>query len=198
MGLEAEESDDPISIWPSSDDVERLEPCPPCPVEMPAVQSPEPSTNITSHATLSLMASESAVPLSEPLTSLRDAVTTPPAFTEFNRDTAFSVQPFMHMAEPSRSSKIENPDDKATIRIACDRLASSCVNCWCNGLEHHSHRLADCRLKPINLCNDSENLRKWLSTLRLPIGCCFYCGCPLKVYSPYANLFYGFPDVLLR
>lgn len=66
-----------------------------------------------------------------------------------------------------------------SIRIACDNLAKSCVACWCNGLEYHSHSLADCHWKPSGLCD--ENWRKWVSTLRLPIGCCFYCGCPQKV-----------------
>jgi hypothetical protein len=147
-----------------------VEACPPV---------PEPNTNNTSHAA-------------------------PPAFTEFNRDTTFTGSAQPYMAEPNRCSKTENPDDKGTIhhasdiRVACDRLASSCVNCWCNGLEHHSHRLADCRLKPINLCN--ENWRKWLSTLRLPFGCCSYCGCPQKVFSTLYNHIYGFkfPEVLLR
>lgn len=64
------------------------------------------------------------------------------------------------------------------IRIACDRLAKSCVNCWCNGLNYHSHSLAECRWTASLL---NENWRKWRSKLRLPIGCCFYCGCSEKV-----------------
>lgn len=180
MGLEAEDSEsgDPNIIWPSSDDDE------PCP---------------TSHATLlSSIASDSdtesaiQLELSQPLPS-RD-VSNPPYSTEFNADFKSSAQPFAeHMVEPtSRSSKIENLDDKGpgTIRIACDKLASSCVNCWSNGLNYHSHRLVDCPFKPIDLCN--ENWKKWRSTFRLPISCCFFCGCPQKVSSPLQTYFTAF------
>ena len=62
------------------------------------------------------------------------------------------------------------------VRIACDSLAKSCVNCWCNGFEHHSHSLADC-LTDLR----AKSFKIWLSALRLPVGCCFYCGCPQKV-----------------
>ena len=194
MEAEDSKSGDSNSIWPSSDDDE---PCPPCPVEMPVVKSLKSSTN-TSHATLlsSIVSdsdTESVIQLefSQPLPS-RD-VSTPPYSTEFNAAFKSNAQPFEHMVEPtSRSSKIENLDDKGpgTIRIACDKLASSCINCWCNGLKYHSHRLVDCPFKPIDLCN--ENWKKWRSTFRLPISCCFFCGCPQKVSSPYANLFHGF------
>lgn len=59
------------------------------------------------------------------------------------------------------------------IRITCNRLARSCINCWCNGLEYHSHDLERCRWSP--------GWKEWASTLRLPVGYCFYCGCPQKV-----------------
>lgn len=160
QGLDAAASEESDDPIASSDDVEA------CPT------FPEPNTNNTS-----------------------ESLTAPPlvAFTEFNHVTTFTSSAQPYMAEPSRSS-IENQDGKGTvhhdIRVACDRLASSCVNCWCNGLEHHSHRLADCRLKPIYLSN--ENWRKWLSSLRLPFGCCFYCGCPQKVYPRYTILFMAF------
>lgn len=66
-----------------------------------------------------------------------------------------------------------------SIRAACQNLANSCVNCWCNGSEYHSHCLAECPCKPVAL--SSENWGKWTSAFRPPIGCCFYCGCPQKV-----------------
>jgi hypothetical protein len=66
-----------------------------------------------------------------------------------------------------------------SVRIACESLAKSCVNCWCNGFEYHSHSLAECRWSPTSL--HDEKWKAWLSALRLPVGCCFYCGCPQKV-----------------
>lgn len=75
--------------------------------------------------------------------------------------------------------RFTDTDLGGSIREACDNLAKSCVNCWCNGLEYHSHTLAECRWRPANLRD--ESCKKWVSTLRLPIGCCFFCGCPLKV-----------------
>jgi len=67
------------------------------------------------------------------------------------------------------------------IRTACDNLAKSCIACWSNGLECHSHRLDECWWGRTEL--RSETWRKWLKTLRLPVGCCFFCGCPYKVCS---------------
>ena len=65
------------------------------------------------------------------------------------------------------------------IRTAGDNLAKSCVNCWSNGLEYHSHRLDECRWRPFEL--RSGKWGEWRKTLRFPVGCCFYCGCPKKV-----------------
>lgn len=65
------------------------------------------------------------------------------------------------------------------IRTAGDNLAKSCVNCWSNGLEYHSHPLHECRWRPLEL--RSEKWKEWRKTLRFPVGCCFYCGCPQKV-----------------
>jgi hypothetical protein len=65
------------------------------------------------------------------------------------------------------------------IRTAGDNLAKSCVNCWSNGLEYHSHPLDECRWRPIEL--RSGKWLEWRKTLRFPVGCCFYCGCPQKV-----------------
>lgn len=79
--------------------------------------------------------------------------------------------------EAVRPTKIE--ESGHSIRVACENLVKSCVSCWCNGLEHHSHRLAECLLRSVEI----DDLRKWASTLRLPVGCCFYCGCPQKVRS---------------
>ncbi len=67
------------------------------------------------------------------------------------------------------------------IRTAGDNLAKSCVNCWSHGLEYHSHHLGECRWRPFELL--SEKWGEWRKTLRLPVGCCFYCGCPQKVHS---------------
>ena len=65
------------------------------------------------------------------------------------------------------------------IRTAGENLAKSCINCWSNGLEYHSHPLGECRWGPIELC--SGKWREWRKTLRFPVGYCFYCGCPQKV-----------------
>jgi hypothetical protein len=67
------------------------------------------------------------------------------------------------------------------IRTACNNLSKSCVNCWSNALEYHSHPLWECQWKLFEL--KSEMWRKWLKMFRFPVGCCFYCGCPLKVCS---------------
>lgn len=66
-----------------------------------------------------------------------------------------------------------------TIRLAGDHLSKTCSNCWSNGFEFNSHSLAQCRLRPFDFEGDSWI--KWVSMLRFPIGCCFYCGCPHKV-----------------
>ena len=79
--------------------------------------------------------------------------------------------------EAVRPTKIE--ESGHLIRVTCESLARSCVSCWCNGLEHHSHRLAECPLRSVEF----DNWQKWASTFRLPVGCCFYCGCPQKVRS---------------
>jgi hypothetical protein len=67
----------------------------------------------------------------------------------------------------------------AIIRIACDNLAKSCVACWSSGLECHSHSLDECRWGRVEF--RSETWKKWMKTIRLPVGCCFFCGCPQKV-----------------
>jgi hypothetical protein len=64
------------------------------------------------------------------------------------------------------------------IRTACDNLSKSCVACWSSCLEY-SHPLDECRWAHTQL--RSETWRKWLQSFRLPIGCCFLCGCPQKV-----------------
>jgi len=65
------------------------------------------------------------------------------------------------------------------IRTACDNLAKSCIACWSSGLEWHLHSLNECQWGRIELL--SERWKKWVKTLRLPVGCCFFCGCPQKV-----------------
>lgn len=90
--------------------------------------------------------------------------------------------------EAVRPTEIE--DSGHSIHVACEGLVKSCVSCWCNGLEHHSHRLTDCLLRS----DEIDNLQKWASTLRLPVGCCFYCGCPQKVRSHGQISFYTFSD----
>jgi hypothetical protein len=67
------------------------------------------------------------------------------------------------------------------VHVASDNLVKSCVNCWCNGFEYYSHSLVDCCWSPNELRN--EVWKKWKSSLSLPIGCCFYCSCPQKVWS---------------
>jgi hypothetical protein len=75
------------------------------------------------------------------------------------------------------------------IRTACDNLAKSCIACWMSGLEYHSHPLDECRWGRIEF--RSEMWRKWIKTLRLPVGCCFFCGCPRKVRSGCVRLWSG-------
>ena len=77
--------------------------------------------------------------------------------------------------EAARPTKIEELGH--LIRMSCESLTRSCISCWCNGLEHHSHRLVECRLRSVEF----DKWQKWASTLRLPVGYCFYCGCPQKV-----------------
>jgi hypothetical protein len=89
-----------------------------------------------------------------------------------------------HLAAASASlASVKSPTHSEelghSIRVACDNLAKSCVNCWCNGFEYHSHSLAACRVRPIGLLD--EGWERWLSTLDIPVGCCFYCGCPQQV-----------------
>ena len=64
------------------------------------------------------------------------------------------------------------------IRTACDNLTKSCVACWSSCLEY-SHPLDECRWASTQL--RSEMWRKWDLSFRLPVGCCFLCGCPQKV-----------------
>jgi hypothetical protein len=54
-----------------------------------------------------------------------------------------------HLAAASASlafgkSSTHAEDLARSIRLACENLAKSCVNCWCNGFEYHSHGLAEC------------------------------------------------------
>lgn len=81
------------------------------------------------------------------------------------------------VSEVVRPTKIE--ESGHSIRLTCEGLTRSCVSCWCNGLEHRSHRLDKCPLRS----DEFDNWQKWASKLRLPVGCCFYCGCPQKVRS---------------
>ena len=97
-----------------------------------------------------------------------------------------------HLAAASASlafgkSSIHAHELGHSIRIACDNLAKSCVNCWCNGSEYHSHSLAECRWWPAGL-----GWERWLLTLRIPTGCCFYCGCPQKVCFCHLSVIYAF------
>jgi len=66
------------------------------------------------------------------------------------------------------------------IRMACQGLAGSCVYCWSQGLEHHTHSLPDCELNRTNEAH--REWRNWRKYLQLPAGCCFFCGFPLKVW----------------
>lgn len=68
------------------------------------------------------------------------------------------------------------------IHVACNHLAKTCVNCWSNGLDFDSHSFPQCRWKPFDLQAD-KRWTNWVSGLRLPSGCCFFCGCPEKVRS---------------
>jgi hypothetical protein len=73
----------------------------------------------------------------------------------------------------------DSEDSSYYVRVACNNLAKSCVNCWCNGFKYHSHSLADCPYRLVGSL--SENQKRWITSIRLPVGCCFFCGCPQKV-----------------
>lgn len=78
------------------------------------------------------------------------------------------------------ADKANRGEDRGyTIRLACNNLAKSCVNCWCNGFEYHSHNLVECPYRPAGF--SSQNWQRWIAAIRLPVGCCFFCGCPQKV-----------------
>ena len=65
------------------------------------------------------------------------------------------------------------------IRAACQALTGSCVHCWAHGFEYQSHRLMNCRLNEVQQMH--PEWKTWGKLLRLPVGCCFFCGCSLKV-----------------
>lgn len=80
------------------------------------------------------------------------------------------------------------------IRTACDNLAKSCVACWSSCLEY-SHPLDECRWGRTQL--RSEMWKKWLQSFRLPVGCCFLCGCPQKVrFGCVCNCFLLYSPIL--
>jgi Helicase conserved C-terminal domain len=65
------------------------------------------------------------------------------------------------------------------IHTACQALTGSCVHCWAHGIEYHSHSLVNCQLNRINEMH--PEWKTWSKSFRLPVGCCFFCGCQLKV-----------------
>lgn len=65
------------------------------------------------------------------------------------------------------------------IRMACEALAKACVHCWAHDFEFHSHGLSNC---PFNKINEAHRVWKnWRKYFKLPVGCCFFCGCSLEV-----------------
>ena len=87
-----------------------------------------------------------------------------------------------HFAAAQASAKYVSakPTDQhlQQIHAAVQTLANCCVHCWSHGLEYSAHRLAECPFY-------ADELRKlwktWKRHVRLPVGCCFFCGCPLNV-----------------
>jgi hypothetical protein len=65
------------------------------------------------------------------------------------------------------------------IRIVCQALIKSCVHCWAHGVDYHSHNLVNCGLNTINVAHPAW--KGWRKLVRLPAGCCFFCGFLLKV-----------------
>ena len=65
------------------------------------------------------------------------------------------------------------------IPMACQGLARSCVFCWSQGVEYHSHMLTYCELNRINVVH--REWKNWNRYFKLPAGSCFFCGFPLKV-----------------
>jgi hypothetical protein len=63
------------------------------------------------------------------------------------------------------------------IHVACMALAESCVNCWSHGLDYN-HSLLNC---DCGYDRSHPEWKSWIKHLRLPAGCCVYCGCPSNV-----------------
>ncbi|KAG5223759.1 P-loop containing nucleoside triphosphate hydrolase protein [Salix suchowensis] len=66
---------------------------------------------------------------------------------------------------------------------ACRSLCTICVACWFHGalLQSQSHRLQDCERHGNFFRTPAWDL--WKKELRLPVGCCYFCGCPQKTFS---------------
>ncbi|KAF9486674.1 hypothetical protein BDN71DRAFT_1437414, partial [Pleurotus eryngii] len=64
---------------------------------------------------------------------------------------------------------------------ACRSLCTICVACWFHGalLQSQSHRLQDCERHGNFFRTPAWDL--WKKELRLPVGCCYFCGCPQKM-----------------
>jgi hypothetical protein len=72
------------------------------------------------------------------------------------------------------------------IHVACQILAKCCIYCWSQGFDYNSHSLPDCLFYASERC---PAWKVWHRQLKFPAGCCFFCGCPMKVRSFCSNLF---------
>jgi Helicase conserved C-terminal domain len=88
-----------------------------------------------------------------------------------------------HFAAAQAALKLAHPTgDKQCgfkIRTACEGLIGSCTHCWAHGLDYHSHDLKKCQFNRMNEVHPVWST--WDRLFKLPLGCCFFCGCPLKV-----------------
>jgi len=64
------------------------------------------------------------------------------------------------------------------IHAALQMLAKCCVYCWSQDFEYDTHSLCHCAYYANNR---SPMWKIWTKQLKFPVGCCFFCGCPLKV-----------------
>ena len=83
-------------------------------------------------------------------------------------------------AHASTKCNVMKPSEQhlQQIHMSCQILANCCPYCWSQDLPYDTHRLREC---PYYVNERSQLWRSWKKLLRLPAGCCFFCGCPSKV-----------------
>ena len=67
---------------------------------------------------------------------------------------------------------------RRSIHKAVQILSNCCPYCWSRGTKCDTHRLHEC--VPYTT-QHLPSWKAWKRHLKFPAGCCFFCGCPLKV-----------------